>query len=157
TWTPKLSVFILPAYLQISSFRDLPCGANFVCELLSVQISATVALSCETGGKWQRNSPSQPVCTPMSELRECRECSMLTLTATCLSTLQRLLSGETIVTHRAFLDLPTSAITDAPATLLTYGFNHGLQTPPHSYTSILNYYLVSSRICLPPENALKPP
>ncbi|KAK5612656.1 hypothetical protein CRENBAI_009470 [Crenichthys baileyi] len=41
---------------------------KFACKLLSLQISAYVALSCETRGKWQRNSPSQPVYTP-SDLR----------------------------------------------------------------------------------------
>ncbi|MEQ2242737.1 hypothetical protein ILYODFUR_039072 [Ilyodon furcidens] len=37
---------------------------KFACELLSLQICASVALSFETGGKWPQNSPSQPVYTP---------------------------------------------------------------------------------------------
>ncbi|MEQ2305529.1 hypothetical protein AMECASPLE_038853, partial [Ameca splendens] len=37
---------------------------KFACELLSLQICASVALSCETGGKWHRNSASQLVYAP---------------------------------------------------------------------------------------------
>ncbi|MED6262625.1 hypothetical protein ATANTOWER_023017 [Ataeniobius toweri] len=37
---------------------------KFACELLSLQTCASDALSCETGGKWPRNSASQPVYAP---------------------------------------------------------------------------------------------
>ncbi|MEQ2242105.1 hypothetical protein ILYODFUR_032430, partial [Ilyodon furcidens] len=37
---------------------------KFACELLSCQICASVALSCETGEKWQRNSACQLVYAP---------------------------------------------------------------------------------------------
>ncbi|MEQ2305584.1 hypothetical protein AMECASPLE_039321 [Ameca splendens] len=45
-------------------FRECLVEQKFICELLSLQICASVALSFETGGKWQPNSASQPVYTP---------------------------------------------------------------------------------------------
>ncbi|MED6278905.1 hypothetical protein CHARACLAT_028841 [Characodon lateralis] len=45
-------------------FREWPCRAKVRLRALSLQICASDAPSCETGGKWPRNSASQPVYAP---------------------------------------------------------------------------------------------
>ncbi|MEQ2293317.1 hypothetical protein AMECASPLE_032097 [Ameca splendens] len=61
----NLLIFSYQTDFQLSSSsRNGLVEQKFACELLSLQICASVALSCETGGKWPRNSASEPVYAP---------------------------------------------------------------------------------------------
>ncbi|MEQ2168640.1 hypothetical protein GOODEAATRI_016905 [Goodea atripinnis] len=106
--------------------REMPENSHLLCE-------PYLLLKCVFLGPSLDNSPSSDsertyLWSPSKDPPH-SFLSVAPRTTPCLSTLLHQLLDETIVTHRAFLDLPTSASTDAHASLV-HKSNLGLQRLP---------------------------